>query len=89
MLAARHEAVKKLQSEIPELKDHEAQGKLIAYGSDQVRNITIQTNNHQQMQMEIKVDKMSSCICCLLSIDALSFSVCVCINEYTSVQYVS
>ncbi|XP_062514933.1 aromatic-L-amino-acid decarboxylase-like [Corticium candelabrum] len=38
MLAARHEAVKKLQSEIPELKDHEAQGKLIAYGSDQAHS---------------------------------------------------
>ena len=36
MLAARNEAVKKLQSESPGLKDHEAFGKLIAYGSDQV-----------------------------------------------------
>lgn len=36
MLASRTEAVKKLQSDSPGLKDHEAVGKLIAYGSDQV-----------------------------------------------------
>jgi aromatic-L-amino-acid decarboxylase len=38
ILAARNEAVKKLQSESPGLEDHEALGKLIAYGSDQVHS---------------------------------------------------
>jgi aromatic-L-amino-acid decarboxylase len=39
MLAARNEAIKKLQSESPGLKDHEAIGRLIVYGSDQVHTL--------------------------------------------------